>query len=195
MNGAKTFRIVAAVALVLGAGLFALGVAREHASTDVHQETVTSSKVTPSTSPSGEGTSGEGTGGETTSGETGGGESSGETTTGAGESSGSTSESDTGSDATLLEIDLEGTPFVIVALVASIALAIGLVVLRSRALLVVTIVIALMFAIGDVREVFHQLHERPGIAALAMIVTLAHLGAAAAAALGARLTRPGLAVS
>lgn len=189
MNDAKTSRIVAAVALVLGAGLFALGVAREHASPDVHQETVTSLTVAPSTSPGGEGTSAEGTGGET-----GGGESGGETTTGGGPG-GATSESHTGSDATLLGIDLEGTPFVIVALVASIALAIALVVLRSRALLVVTIVIALTFAIADVREVFHQLNERPGLAALATVVALAHLVAAAAAAWGARLTRPELAVS
>jgi hypothetical protein len=178
MNDAKTSRIVAAVALVLGAGLFALGVAREHASPDVHQETVTSLTVTPSTSPGGEGTSAEGTGEE----------SGGETTTGVGESSGATSESHSGSDATLLGIDLEGTPFVIVALVASIALAIALVVLHSRALLVVTIVIALTFAIADVREVFHQLHERPGLAALATVVALAHVIATAAASRGARLT-------
>jgi hypothetical protein len=192
MNDAKTFRIVAAVALMLGAGLFALGVAREHASPDVHQETVTSLTVTPSTSPSGEGTSGEGTDGETAGGETGGGESGGETTSGADASSETTSESRNGSDATLLGIDLEGSPFVIVALVASVALAIALVVLRSRALLVLTIVIALTFAIADVREVFHQLHERPGIAALATAVALAHVIAAAAAARGARLTRPEL---
>jgi hypothetical protein len=134
--------------------------------------------------PSGEGTSGEGTGGESS-----------EETTGAGESNGATSESHAGSDATLLGIDLEGTPFVIVALAASIALAIALVVLRLRALLVVTIVIALAFAIADVREVFHQLHERPGIAALGTVVALAHVVAAAAAAWGARLTRPELSVS
>jgi hypothetical protein len=184
MNDAKTFRIVAAVALVLGAALFALGVAREHSSPDVHQETVTTLTATPSANPSGEGTSGEGTGGESS-----------EETTGAGEANGATSESHAGSDATLLGIDLEGTPFVIVALAASIALAIALVVLRLRALLVVTIVIALAFAIADVREVFHQLHERPGIAALGTVVALAHVVAAAAAAWGARLTRPELSVS
>lgn len=183
MNDAKTLRIVAAVALVLGAALFAFGVAGEHASPDVHQETVATS--TPSESPGGEGAAGEGTGGET----------GGESGTGAGESGGTTSESHGGSDATLLGIDLEGAPFVVVALIASIALAVALVVLRSRALLVVTIVVALTFALADVREVFHQLHERPGIAALATVVALAHVVAVVAAAAGVRRLRSAAAVS
>jgi Flp pilus assembly protein TadB len=90
-----------------------------------------------------------------------------------------------------LGIDIEAAPFVALAAVTSLLLALGAW-LRSRwLLLLVTIAAAmLVFAALDVREVFHQSDEsKAGLAILAGFVGLLHLGAAAVAGLMGREAR------
>jgi hypothetical protein len=80
-----------------------------------------------------------------------------------------------------LGVDIEAAPFVALAAVASLVLALGAW-LRPRWLLLLLVIAAamLVFAALDVREVFHQSDEsRTGLAILAAFVALLHLGAAA----------------
>jgi hypothetical protein len=87
-----------------------------------------------------------------------------------------------------LSIDVEAAPFVALAAVASIALALAAW-LRPRATALLALVAAAMlaFAVLDVREVFHQVDEnRTGLAMLAGAVAALHAGAAAVAG---RMTR------
>ena len=87
-----------------------------------------------------------------------------------------------------LGVDIEAVPFIVLAAVASLALA-GGVWLRPRSLAVLGVVVAamLLFAVLDVREVFHQTDEsRIGLAVLAAVVAALHLAAAAATGVLAR---------
>lgn len=87
-----------------------------------------------------------------------------------------------------LGIDVEAAPFVALAAVGSLLLALG-VWMRPRwlALLLATAAAMIAFAALDVREVFHQSDEsNTGLALLAALVAGAHLCAATVAVLMAR---------
>jgi hypothetical protein len=92
-------------------------------------------------------------------------------------------------DERVLGIDLESTPLVVLAVLAGLGLAI-LAATRFgqlRWFLLAVAVIALVWAVLDIREVAHQLDEsNTGIALVAIAVAVLHL---ATAAVGARLAR------
>ena len=95
---------------------------------------------------------------------------------------------DESSGETLLGIDYEAVPFVVLAAALSLALA-AAVWLRpeSRALLVLVAMAMIAFAVFDVREVIHQLDEdKGGLALLAGVVAALPLGVAAVALAMAR---------
>jgi hypothetical protein len=117
-------------------------------------------------------------------------EGSSEATEGAGtegsESGGEASHSETSEMETVLGLDVEATPFVVLAVVFSLALA-AAIYLRPESvelLLFVALVMA-VFAALDVREIFHQADEgNDGLALLAGVIAVLH---AAAAVLAVRL--------
>jgi hypothetical protein len=83
----------------------------------------------------------------------------------------------------VLGVDPESTPLIVLAVLAGLALA-ALVASRfgtRPGILLVVAIVALVWAVLDAREFAHQLDEsRAGIAAIALIVAVLHLGAAAA---------------
>lgn len=85
---------------------------------------------------------------------------------------------------TLLGVDLESTPLVVVAVIASLGLALGAWIRPdSQSLLALIVIAMLAFAVLDIREVVHQLDEdEAGLALLAGLVAALHLAAAAVAA-------------
>lgn len=92
-------------------------------------------------------------------------------------------------DETVLGVDVESTPLVVLAVLAGLGLAalaatrFG----RVRGFLLAVAVIALGWAALDVREVIHQLDEsRTGVAVVAILVAVLHL---AVAAVSGRLAR------
>jgi hypothetical protein len=88
-------------------------------------------------------------------------------------------------------VDIEAPVFVILAALASLALA-GAVWIWPRSLLVLAGVglVMVLFAVLDIREISHQLDEhRTGLVALAGAVAALHLSAAAAIGLIARTDR------
>ena len=158
MNHARSLRIMAAVALVVGAALFALGISREGSSAEA---------IPPST--------------ELSSAE----ESIGHTETGEeGSEAGGSSEAapHNESDAVLFGVDLESTTFVALAVIASVALGAAVLGMRPRWVLVIVVAFGLVFAVADVREALKQIDEsQKGIAAIAGGVLVLHIVAAAAA--------------
>jgi hypothetical protein len=93
------------------------------------------------------------------------------------------------SDATVLGVDLESTPFVILAALASVGLAAAAWARPGWLPLLVAIGLTMaVFAALDVREVAHQLDEnRDGLALLAGVVAALHLSVVAVAtAIGRR---------
>jgi hypothetical protein len=83
-----------------------------------------------------------------------------------------------------LGIDVEATPFVVLAAAVSILLALAAWLRPRPALLAAIAALMLAFAALDVREVFHQLDEhRDGLALLAALVAILHLASAAVGAL------------
>jgi hypothetical protein len=101
----------------------------------------------------------------------------GETPAAAGSSTESSSEK-------LLGIDPEAPWVVVTGVALSIALAIGVWVLRRRLVLVLTIAFGLVLATLDVRELVHQVHQsRTSLIAVASILAALHLLVAATAAL------------
>ncbi len=88
-----------------------------------------------------------------------------------------------GEDATLLGVDLEATPFVALAAALSLALAVAVWLRPGWAVLLAVVAVAMVvFAVVDVREVFHQLDEnKGGLALLAALVAALHLAAAGVA--------------
>jgi hypothetical protein len=92
-------------------------------------------------------------------------------------------------DATLLGIDPESTPLIVIAVLAGLALAVlaAAPVGTNRPFLLLVVAAAVLWAALDVRELVHQIDEsRAGIAALAATVAVLHLAAAAIATLLAR---------
>ena len=84
----------------------------------------------------------------------------------------------------LFGVDLESIPTIVLAALASVLLAMLVVWRRERAWLVVVVVFGLVFAVGDARELTHQLHEhRSGVAALAGVLIALHLIVSTLAAL------------
>jgi hypothetical protein len=89
-------------------------------------------------------------------------------------------------------INIEAVPFIVLAALASLAMA-AAVWTRPRTRLILGVVAAamLLFATLDVREVFHQIDvSRTGLAVLAGVVAALHLAAAAGTALLARGDTP-----
>ena len=83
---------------------------------------------------------------------------------------------------TLLGVNPESIPLVVVAVLLSLVLAAAVIGVRSRGLLPGVAVIMVAFVALDIREITHQVSEsRPGLAALAATVALLHLLAAASA--------------
>jgi Flp pilus assembly protein TadB len=86
---------------------------------------------------------------------------------------------------TVLGVDIESTPLIVLAVIAGLALAVLVAAPPGRppAVLLTIAAIAVAWAVLDVREAVHQIDEsRSGLAALAIAVALLHLAAAAAAA-------------
>ena len=78
----------------------------------------------------------------------------------------------------LAGVDLESTSLIVLAVLAGLVLsaAAATELGRSRAFLLAVVVIALAWAVLDVRELLHQLDEsRGGIAAIALAVAVLHL--------------------
>ena len=89
---------------------------------------------------------------------------------------------------TLFGINPESTSAVAAAVVISLILAAALWFWGAPAVLVVTAVVALLFAVFDLREVAHQLSEaRSSLVVVALLAALLHAGAAVVA--GLALTR------
>jgi hypothetical protein len=89
-------------------------------------------------------------------------------------------------------IDIEAVPFIVLAALASLAMA-AAVWTRPRSLIILGVVALAMvlFAALDVREVIHQIDEsRTGLAVLAGLVAALHLAAALLIAALARDDRP-----
>ena len=89
---------------------------------------------------------------------------------------------------TILGINPESTGAVAAAVMVSLVLAAALWFWRTPAVLIVAAVFALLFAALDLREVAHQLSEaRNGLAAIALLAAVLHVGVAVLA--GLALTR------
>jgi hypothetical protein len=88
-------------------------------------------------------------------------------------------------------IDIEAAPFVALAAIASLGLAVAAWVQpRWLALLAVIALAMLAFSVLDIREVFHQNDEsETGLMLLAAVIALLHLAAAVVAGLMARESR------
>jgi hypothetical protein len=166
MNDARTIRVVAALALVLGAALFAFGVARERSGGETQEVPV-------ATSPHEEGADDvEGGMGD-------------EHATEPAEPAGHVEP-----DAVLFGVDLESTPFVVAAVVVSVVVAAALVWMPSVAVVILVVAFAFVFAVADVREVLKQVDENTGgIAAIAGLVCAIHVGAAILAVAAWRILR------
>ena len=90
----------------------------------------------------------------------------------------------------ILGIDRESTGLVVVAVLASLALAAALWRRPSTPVWIIAAVVAIAFAFFDVAEIIHQLDESDAaLATLAAIVATAHVGTAVIAA-AARRSQP-----
>jgi hypothetical protein len=96
-------------------------------------------------------------------------------------------------DERLLGVDLESTPLVILSVAAALTLT-GLAASRVgqlRLFLLGVLVIALVWAALDIREVVHQIDEsRAGIAVITAVVAALHLAAAGVAGMLGRAPEP-----
>lgn len=159
MDASTRLRRLLALALLVSAGLFVVGVVVERSQHGSESHAATSRE-------SGHGEEGE-EGGEGHTGEP-----APEPAPESGESS-----------ERLLGIDPESTALVIVALLASVALAVAVLRTTSAAVLWVALVFGLAFAVLDVRELVHQADgSRTGLVLLAGAVAVLHLTVAALAA-------------
>lgn len=153
-----------AVLLVVGAALFAVGVAAERNSGDQHSESpATVTTVHNETSnPGAEG------------GSEGGNESTPHVEGSSSEASGHSESSEK-----ILGINTESTGLVAVTVLLSLALALLAIARPRRPIFLVVVAFAGAFAVFDVVEAIHQINNsRPGIAAIAILLTLAHAAAA-----------------
>jgi hypothetical protein len=152
--------------IIVATALFVTGVAIERNSEDKHVETSSSTAAEAETS---------GSEGEEAHSE---GEEAGpETDEHASEST--TRATEEGGEDNLLGIDVESTPLVALAAVASLSLALAAWRRPHLVPLLSLIALALIgFAALDIREIFHQLGEdKAGLAVLAALVALLHLSA------------------
>jgi F0F1-type ATP synthase assembly protein I len=98
---------------------------------------------------------------------------------------GAAAETHTEASETVLGVNVESTPLIVLAVLVGLGLA-ALVASRfgrSPAVMIAVALIAIAWAALDVREVVHQLDEsRTGIAAIAIAVAVLHLAAALLAA-------------
>jgi hypothetical protein len=86
---------------------------------------------------------------------------------------------------TMLGINPESTGAVAAAVIISLLLAAALWFWRTPAVLIVAVVFALLFVVLDLREVMHQLSEaRGGLAAIALVAAVLHIGVALIAGRG-----------
>ncbi len=93
-----------------------------------------------------------------------------------------------GSEERIFGIDRESGPLVALGIAISVVLAVSVVLTRSAAALGIAVAFAVTFAAFDLAEVVHQLDEsRGGLAALAALIAVLHVGAVAAGAIA--LTR------
>ena len=91
----------------------------------------------------------------------------------------------------VLGIDAESKAAVVAALAISVLLAALLVLVEARAVVVTVAVFALAFAVFDIAEVAHQIDaSETGLAVVAVVVALAHLGSAGLAAAVMRPNEP-----
>lgn len=161
--------------LIAGAALFAIGVAAERNANDTHTETGTETAntgepSTKATTPTGE--AAEVGGGEVANAD----ETNGQGTAPTAEPAGETAGNSESSSETLLGLNLESTPLVIIAAAASILLAVLNRRRNVRALLFATMAFAVVFAVFDIAEVAHQIKEsRAALALLAATIALVHV--------------------
>jgi hypothetical protein len=155
--------------LAVSTVLFAAGVSAERSDSDTHAEPEAAAHVDEGSQESGgpEGTH----------------EEAGESTASASEEQGSKSESgeEHAEDERLLGVDLESTPLIVLAVLAGIGLAVlaASQIGRLRGFLLGVTIIALAWAVLDIREVVHQIDEsRTGIALVASAVAVLHLATA-----------------
>jgi len=86
--------------------------------------------------------------------------------------------------ATIFGVDTESTGAMIAAVAASVVLVAAVWFIRSRIMLILVAAFGLVFAAGDIRELIHQLDEsHTGIALIAGVLIVLHLGVAALAGL------------
>ena len=171
-------RRLAAILLVVTAALFVIGVSVED---DTHSEA--SEGVADQPAGQAEGSHVEAN--ESEAGHEEGEESEAEGSTVEGEGSGHDEEAE---GETVLGVDAESPAIVTMAVLASLALAAGLWFTHRRLAAVATVVLAGLFALFDIAEVFHQLDEsRTGLAVLAVVIAVGH---AAAAVLAGRSAWP-----
>lgn len=159
----RRLRRIAAVLLVVCAGLFVVGVTVEG---DAHAET---------TQPAGHQDEASGA----AEGETGHDE--------ATETGGAEAGHDESADERVLGVDVEAPGAVVLAVAVSLALAVGLWIRRQRWLALAVVGVAVVFVVFDVAEIAHQLDvSRKGLALLAGVIAAGHLAAAATAGLSTR---------
>ena len=176
---ARNLRATAAGLFLLTAALFGLGVNRERAGHHVEAtaRTAVSATVAATETP-----------GET------GAETAGETGSTASSSGSETTATSSGSERSekVLGLNLESPGSVVVAVIASLTVAGGLLLRRSSlsAIAGTAVVVGLVFAVVDVAEVAHQHHVgRNGLAALAGLVAVGHVLAGALCAWSLRSRR------
>jgi hypothetical protein len=161
MNNDTRLRAILALLLVATAVLFAIGTAIERSQRNSHTENASSSA-----------TAGRSTG---STGEAGGGESGGEQPG----STEATHKTEVKGEAgqKLLGIDTESVGAMIAAVAVSLApLAAAVWFRRERWWLWLTLAFGVVFAVGDTRELIHQVNEsRTGVAVIAAILIAAHL--------------------
>ena len=83
----------------------------------------------------------------------------------------------------MLGVDLESTPFIVLAALVSLALALGVWLRPDSAALLGLIALAMLaFAVFDIAEIGHQIEESDaGLVAIAALVAGLHLAASAVA--------------
>jgi MFS superfamily sulfate permease-like transporter len=171
-------RLALIIAILVSAGLFAVGVAIERDQEDGHKEATAAEPTPAETGESPEGGTDSHAEGETAESS----EAGTDTHSEGGEAEATETRSESSED--ILGINPEATGLVIAAVVAAVLLALAVWVSPLPVVLLAVIGFGLVFAAFDVREVFHQIDEsREGLAVLAGVLALVHLTVAALALL------------
>jgi hypothetical protein len=167
MITANRARRAAAILFVLTATLFAVGVAAED---DAHAAPAAESPATTAEQPSSESAEAHDEGAE---------EPGNEVEEGAEPEGAEAGHDESSGEETVFGIDAESPATVTIAVLTSITLAAGLWFTKRRAAAVGAVAVGVLFALFDIAEVIHQLDEsRTGLAVLAVIVAVCHVGAA-----------------